>query len=201
VDYDLLRNAVCDSMETSHKQASSFHMNCPLKSCRSCNAFAAATSSSNSSLSSHNAASTTTAQTNNNNEQQSNHQQETKTTKHIHSNKCDRKTCNVGRNSKKRPMIGFPKINLIDFTKIKQGKRNMKMCMKTKLVDGGGTSSDAGDYMPLLITSTDDLVLPLNAEESNFGNKKSGFSRRINKDTLAQFLDTLTRTFCLPLLG
>ena len=66
VDYDLLRNAVCDSMETSHKQASSFHMNCPLKSCRSCNAFAAATSSSNSSLSSHNAASTTTAQTNNN---------------------------------------------------------------------------------------------------------------------------------------
>ena len=66
VDYDLLRNAVCDSMEASTKQASSFHMNCPLKSCRSCNAFAAATSSSNSSLSSHNAASTTTAQTNNN---------------------------------------------------------------------------------------------------------------------------------------
>merc|ERR1719158_1538601 len=113
-------------METSNKQASSFHMNCPLKSCRSCNAFAAATSSSNSSLSSHNAASTTTVQTNNNGdryiqvqEQQSNHLQETKTTKHIHSNKCDRKTCNVGRNSKKRPMIGFPKINLIDFTKIK----------------------------------------------------------------------------------
>ena len=136
-----------------------------------------------------------------NKEQQSHYQQDTKTTKHIHTHKCDRKSCNVGRNSKKRPMIGFPKINLIDFTKIKQGKRNMKMCMKTKLVDGGGTSSDAGDYMPLLITSTDDLVLPLNAEESNIGNKKSSFTQRINKDTLAHFLDTLTRTFCLPLLG
>ena len=64
VDYDLLRNAVCDSMETSNKQASSFQMNCPLKSCRSCNA-SAASSSSNSS-SSHNAASSTTAQAINN---------------------------------------------------------------------------------------------------------------------------------------
>ena len=98
-------------------------------------------------------------------------------------------------------MIGFPKINLIDFTKIKQGKRNMKMCMKTKLVDGGGTSSDAGDYMPLLITSTDDLVLPLNAEESNIGNKKSSFTQRINKDTLAHFLDSVLKIVVLFQLG
>ena len=76
----------------------------------------------------------------------------------------------------------------------------MKMCMQTKLVDGGG---DGGDYMPLLITSTDDLVLPLNAEESTTGNKKSSifFTRRLNRETMAHFLDTLTRTFCLPLLG
>ena len=125
---------------------------------------------------------------------------ETKTSKPIQTQRCDKKCCNVGRNCKKRPMIGFPKINLIDFTKINR-KRNMKMCMKTKLVDGG--SSDGGDYMPLLITSTDDLVLPLNAEESNVGNKKPSvfFARRLNRETLAHFLDTLTRTFCLPLLG
>ena len=75
------------------------------------------------------------------------------------------------------------------------------MCMKTKLVDGG--NSDGSDYVPLLITSTDDLVLPLNAEESNVGNKKKRvfFARRLNRETLAHFLDTLTRTFCLPLLG
>ena len=66
VDYDLLRNAVCDSMEASNKQASSFQMNCPLKSCRSCNASAAAASSSLNSSSSHNAASSTTAQVINN---------------------------------------------------------------------------------------------------------------------------------------
>ena len=95
-------------------------------------------------------------------------------------------------------MFGIPKINLIDFTKI-QRKKNMKMCMKTKLVEGG----NEGDYMPLLITSTDDLVLPLNAEESNVGNGKSSifFTRRLNREALAHFLDTLTRTFCLPLLG
>ena len=33
VDYDLLRDAVCESMETSKQ---TFQMNCPLKSCRSC---------------------------------------------------------------------------------------------------------------------------------------------------------------------
>ena len=120
--------------------------------------------------------------------------------KTIHTERCDKKGCNIGRHCKKRPMLGFPKINLIDFTKINR-KRNMKMCMQTKLVDGGG--SDGNDYMPLLITSTDDLVLPLNAEESNTGNKKPNvfFTRRLNRETLAHFLDTLTRTFCLPLLG
>ena len=35
VDYDLLRDAVCESMETGRQ---TFQMNCPLKSCRSCNA-------------------------------------------------------------------------------------------------------------------------------------------------------------------
>ena len=75
------------------------------------------------------------------------------------------------------------------------------MCMQTKLVDGG--SSDGSDYMPLLITSTDDLVLPLNAEESNAGNKKPSvfFTRLLNRKTLERFLDRLTRTFYLPLLG
>ena len=130
---------------------------------------------------------------------ESQQQQPKEASKTIKTKHCDKKCCNVGRNSKKRPMLGFPKINLIDFTKINR-KRNMKMCMKTKLVDGGG---DGGDYMPLLITSTDDLVLPLNAEESTTGNKKSSifFTRRLNRETMAHFLDTLTRTFCLPLLG
>ena len=46
----------------------------------------------------------------------------------------------------------------------------MKMCMQTTLVDSGGGSGGGGlgggsdDYLPLLITSTDDLVLPINAE-------------------------------------
>ena len=44
VDYDLLRDAVCESMDATTKQ-SSFQMNCPLKSCRSC--IAAAASSPN----------------------------------------------------------------------------------------------------------------------------------------------------------
>ena len=48
--------------------------------------------------------------------------------------------------------------------------KNMKMCMQTTLVDSGGGSGGGGlgggsdDYLPLLITSTDDLVLPINAE-------------------------------------
>ena len=37
VDYDLLRDAVCESMETGRQ---TFQMKCPLKSCRSCNASA-----------------------------------------------------------------------------------------------------------------------------------------------------------------
>ena len=92
---------------------------------------------------------------------------------------------------------------MIDFSKIQPG-RNTKMCMKTKLIDG--TQGGDSDYVPLLITSTDDLVLPLNAEESSGGsydNAKSNifFTKRLNRETFARFLDTLTRTFCLPLLG
>ena len=96
-------------------------------------------------------------------------------------------------------MLPFPRINLIDLTKIHR-KANTKMCMKTKLVTDGGAD---GDYMPLLITSTDDLVLPLNAEESNVANEKANIfsKKRLNREALAHFLDTLTRTFCLPLLG
>ena len=124
------------------------------------------------------------------------------TSKTIQTKHCNKSCCNVGRNCKKRTTLPFPKINLMDFSKIHR-KRNMKMCMKTKLVEGGGDSSD---YMPLLITSTDDLVLPLNAEDSSYkgyGDEKSNvfFRRRLNRDTFARFLDTLTRTFCLPLLG
>ena len=37
VDYDLLRDAVCESTETGKQ---TFRMKCPLKSCRSCNAAA-----------------------------------------------------------------------------------------------------------------------------------------------------------------
>ena len=48
VDYDLLRDAVCESMDATPKQTS-FQVNCPLKSCRSC--IAAAASSSHNSLS------------------------------------------------------------------------------------------------------------------------------------------------------
>ena len=125
------------------------------------------------------------------------------TSNNIQTQRCNKKCCNVGRNCKKKTSLFFPKINLIDFSKI-QPRRNMKMCMKTKLIDGahGGDS----DYMPLLITSTDDLVLPLNAEESGdsgYGNGKSNicFTKRLNRETFARFLDTLTRTFCLPLLG
>ena len=75
------------------------------------------------------------------------------------------------------------------------------MCMRTKLIDG--TQGGDSDYVPLLITSTDDLVLPLNAEESSGGGAKSNifFTKRLNRETFARFLDTLTRTFCLPLLG
>lgn len=193
VDYDLLRDAVCESKDATTKPTS-FQMNCPLKSCRSC--IAAGVSSTQNSV--------PTAQAINgdiyNQEEPDYYSHGVKTSKPIQTQRCNKKCCNVGRNSKKRPLIRLPKINLIDFTKINR-KRNMKMCMKTKLVDGG--NSDGSDYVPLLITSTDDLVLPLNAEESNVGSKKKSvfFARRLNRETLAHFLDTLTRTFCLPLLG
>ena len=71
----------------------------------------------------------------------------------------------------------FQKFSTIDgfvkessFNKNTRRNKNMKMCMQTTLVDSGGGSGGGGlgggsdDYLPLLITSTDDLVLPINAE-------------------------------------
>ena len=111
---------------------------------------------------------------------------------------CNRKDCNVGRHSKKSKSV-FPKINFLDLSKI-QRKKNMKMCMQTTLAGGEGGLSD--DYMPLLITSTDDLVLPINAEDSaSHQPKRRKLKWNKSKEAFTKFLDTLTRTFCLPLLG
>jgi len=110
---------------------------------------------------------------------------------------CNRKNCNVGRHSKKSKSV-FPKINFLDLSKIHR-KKNMKMCMQTTLAAEAGGSSE--DYLPLLITSTDDLVLPINAEDSAHQPKKRKLKWNKTKEAFTKFLDTLTRTFCLPLLG
>jgi len=149
---------------------------------------------------------------NNNNQDELSTPLEKKAGGHSHHN-CNRKDCNVGRHSKKsRHGMGslipsLPKINFVDLSKIHRNK-NMKMCMQTTLVDSGGGSGGGGlgggsdDYLPLLITSTDDLVLPINAEDSaTHQHKKRRLKWSRSKEAFTKFLDTLTRTFCLPLLG
>ena len=123
--------------------------------------------------------------------------EEKETGVHAHGPACNRKNCNVGRHSKKSKSV-FPKINFLDLSKIHR-KKNMKMCMQTTLAAEAGSSSE--DYLPLLITSTDDLVLPINAEDSAHQPKKRKLKWNKSKEAFTKFLDTLTRTFCLPLLG
>ena len=71
--------------------------------------------------------------------------------------------------------------------------------MQTRLgggANGRGSGGDS-DYTPLLITSTDDLVLPISAGDGAGEDGKAGQSQarwRRSREAVTKFLDTLTRT-------